>query len=700
MKVQSLSLCFMLLTLSVSVLSQTATAPTTAPEAASCDNPFINRLKNSQDATISTIALSAPVDHTGDLCKAEWGTYQTCCDATKISSLVEKKMSAWKTKMEAFMAKIDKVEEPILKRIWEVRKRMEKIKTWLANSASDTSKVDATALTTAQYYANNSDDMLDFFDTEVYNKMKTEFKGKVKDCFAEVRDFRRGVFCSMCSGRAASFASTNKLRMSGNACVSIVKKCARPWRFMYQFMQSLRSIRLLSKVRDSSNLTGNDKVMVKENNAESTATKSKEVITNLRTAADTESESITLDDNTKNICQDLLVWDDHNNDLTGDDEVIEEAVAEEKKEVTRVNTLTDAQKAEIKTEAEAHKAKRKLAIEAKVQEAQIKINRLTARITSAKAQMQTSKIVIAEKKTMLTQKRQMLKTATANNKAGIETEIAGLVGEIKTESKKCDTAHKEVLGQIKEIVQICPEGKCESFKTQTAEYFQKHKENSAGIEEEEEKEVKVTTDKFLRELKVKQMAMEAKLGEIKTTMQEVIALKVAKEADPNNNNKAMAFEQKLGAMMILKNGLQTDKDATKTWVEGWYAKFGEIVNSEVQTKVQRFMTAAHKENAEGQALNHMTSSTGTNGTAGSSTGGSPTGGRILAGNSADSGVEVSSDPSQPSAAMPTSEDGAPQSTTALQVDTTTTPGDENTSSAKIYTSLIAFVCLIFALNQF
>jgi hypothetical protein len=141
-------------------------------------------------------------------------------------------------------------------------------------------------------------------------------------------------------------------------------------------MHSVKAIKLLSEVRDNSSLTGNNKVSVSSNEGPDTTEMSSEIIVNLRTAANTDPESIVLDNNVMSICQDLLTYDEPNTDLSGDETIVERAVEEEEKEVERVERLSPQEKTALETEVETLKSNREAEVQQKVQAAQTLITEL------------------------------------------------------------------------------------------------------------------------------------------------------------------------------------------------------------------------------------------------------------------------------------------------------------------------------------
>jgi chromosome segregation ATPase len=249
------------------------------------------------------------------------------------------------------------------------------------------------------------------------------------------------------------------MRMDAETCVDIVRSCRKPWRFVYQFMQSFRNMNVMTQVKKMQE-DPSASIDVGENTRD-TSTRSKEVITNLRTVSNTEDEAIQFDATVESLCNDLLVHEDENPDLVGDETIVERVVSEEKKERERIEKLPATEKEQLKTEVEQRKTQRKQETEQKVLAGKAKVTELQAKITDAEAQMETSKIIITEKSTMLNQKRQMRKNASSDQeKQAIDAEIKGLMTEIDTETDRVKTMIGEVNNKIKDIESTCPAGKC------------------------------------------------------------------------------------------------------------------------------------------------------------------------------------------------------------------------------------------------
>jgi hypothetical protein len=286
-----------------------------------CSNAFIARFRASKDTQISGMILTTPQKTDFSICSHEWNTYGSCCDPEKVKLVAQKRISEWSNKMKF-------IETRIRKNIWNIKYRVQKISTAL-NSATLKARASPDAIARAKNYATNFKEVLDFFDERRYKPMKEKFFSSVKTCFQKVKEFRLNALCTQCSGRASMFLEGSKMRMSAESCTDIVKECVGQWDFMYQFMQSLKTINFMGKVNKTIGKTTGDELKTDSEQGPETSENSKSIIENLNALSNIDKESIVFNDDVSSLCSKLFVFDGYNDDLTGDEKVVEEVAKEE-----------------------------------------------------------------------------------------------------------------------------------------------------------------------------------------------------------------------------------------------------------------------------------------------------------------------------------------------------------------------------------
>lgn len=248
------------------------------------------------------------------------------------------------------MHKMKLIEARVVKNLWSIKLRVQKIDEHIQKNSSDT-RASSEAITRAKNYASNFKEVLDFFDARSYTPKKERFLSDIKTCFTKVKEFRLNSLCAQCSGRAQIFLEGTKLRMSADACTDIVKECVGQWDFMYQFMQSMKTINFLTKVKKTFGKKEGKLFEPKKEEGPETSADSKSIIEDLNALANVEKDSIVFNDDVQNLCTKLLVFDGYNDDLSGDDKIVDEVVKVE-----------DEAQAEVKRMPLAEKAKRDAAI--------------------------------------------------------------------------------------------------------------------------------------------------------------------------------------------------------------------------------------------------------------------------------------------------------------------------------------------------
>jgi hypothetical protein len=135
----------------------------------------------------------------------------------------------------------------LVKQVKKVRHRLKKLGKKLRKDKHKTN-ASAEAIEAALKYADMADDLSDFFEKETYYKKKEAYLKSIEPCFNTLTKLRTNSLCTICSGRAEKFVENNRLRISKDTCVEVVKSCATTWSFIYQFMQNAKAISTISRV--------------------------------------------------------------------------------------------------------------------------------------------------------------------------------------------------------------------------------------------------------------------------------------------------------------------------------------------------------------------------------------------------------------------------------------------------------------------
>jgi hypothetical protein len=216
----------------------------------SCQNELLNSFRNSDDSEVRSIALKTTQGGKHSICKHEWDTHKTCCDAKKLEKYAKDKILEWKNHMTSFANNLKKVEKPIVKKIADIETRIRTIGDYV-KKYKHKCHASNESIQAAIKYSDVIDQLLIFFEEKNYRAKKKRFLKEADSCFTKVKDFRLNTLCLKCSGRAQSFVEDNRLRISQDTCLDMVQACAGSWNFMYEFMQGVKAITTVTNVRRS-----------------------------------------------------------------------------------------------------------------------------------------------------------------------------------------------------------------------------------------------------------------------------------------------------------------------------------------------------------------------------------------------------------------------------------------------------------------
>lgn len=560
-----------------------------------CSNAFTAKFLKSKEVNVQKMVLTTPQTGEFKICSNEWNIYGTCCKPDAIQKVASDKIEKWATQMKDFIRKIDQFEKPILSRIWNVKKKMADIKAWLQNHSSE-AFASQNAIIRAKKYAENFDQLMSFFEESKYKEKKERFAKDMKVCFEKVRDFRLYSLCLTCSGRASQFVdSNNSLKMSEEAAVEIVKSCVGTWNYMYNFMQSVKSMVLMSKVKKSKDLKtkkGAKKVEVQDEVGTDTNDIATDLAGDLKALSEIDPENIQYTSTVGNIIQKLFVFDGFNDDITGDQKITEEAIAEEKAEEEMEKKMSKEQLEELRKKIEKMKDDFRKKREELKKKTLAKIALIKTVIKTAQniAKIAESAIMKIKEEIEKTKKSKILTDSVK------ELAIKAKIGLIDISVKKIKEIYLQVLQKAQEIFKICPGDECSDFKKTLSDYFKKYQDEKKKTIDVEKEQIKEFMKKFEEQLKAKFEAFNKlyKEGWELYSKIKVIKNKKAQQSRLLPEVKATSVDSELQKMKDrltqIKKELSTKMVEFKKWVKNWWSNYGNYCksNPDFYGKVFRF----------------------------------------------------------------------------------------------------------------
>lgn len=437
-----------------------------------CSNPYTAMLKADTDPVIQAVALDTATTYTvaGGICATEWMEHKTCCDHTKVIAAGEKRLNAWKEDINSFVKKARGFAESLNARAAEISMEVSTFKTDFATfkvNVAVTAKVSAEGLSEIEDLVKYVEKKTPFdrFKPEIFNPAFDKFKAGFPKCFDEIKKFRLGAVCGLCSARASSFFSENsKVKISQDQCLKITKACAHSWDFMFKTIQAMKTVVQLDKIKKYATHTGakidpeNKKVIDREAIHEA-----------LNTLSFMDPENFTFEGNVELVCQNLLSFNKPNAEVEKPQvDRLDTAITIESNNKAAFEAKTPDQKAEITAKLITFAAQREVMKAQMETEFATKMLALNAVITSKSAALETKKGELQMKQQSLDQKREQLKAAgispqeKTNLMSQIQTlnqEISVKLGEMKDErdgialkikdaSKSCQTNCQELLTKV------------------------------------------------------------------------------------------------------------------------------------------------------------------------------------------------------------------------------------------------------------
>ena len=228
------------------IVIQTLLVSSMCQQVADCslaNNAFLNWL-NFVDSTV--IKTTADTTTPFSVCNELWSTsgkVGTCCDASKITPLFQKRIQGAKERWGGYMSTLHRM-----------RKNLDKFNKILGTDADTQltamrtdSRFNLMELTNVQIIK-----ILDIVKS--FESRLSEFKTEAKTCFAESVGFRAKVFCHGCWAFGGSNFVKNgdgtiapNFKMTPNSCNNLVTKCGKAWKFFYDTLVAMNLVSQVAK---------------------------------------------------------------------------------------------------------------------------------------------------------------------------------------------------------------------------------------------------------------------------------------------------------------------------------------------------------------------------------------------------------------------------------------------------------------------
>lgn len=538
-----------------------------------CNNPFTAMFSKSKNENIQKMILTTPQTGEFTICSNEWGANGTCCKPDKVQEVVQVEIDKWATQIKNFVKKVDMFEKLVSKRIWQLKKRVTDIKAWLENHSSQ-AYASQDAIIRAKYYAKHFGEVLSLFEKANYKEIKARFAKEIKVCFEKVKNFRLNAICYACSGSSSRYISYNKkLQVDSDTSNEITKDCIGSWNYVYSFMQSAKSIVLLNKIRKSEGnkaKAGAKKLEVQEEVGIDSTKDADEIAAYLNGFSQIAPEDILSSSMGGYFVEELLVFEGYNDDIAGDESIVEEAIKELIKEEQDEKNMSTIEKEELSKKIE------KLKEDSKKQKVEMKSKVFAKTIPRLKNGLEQSKSASKEAEAKISQVQLKIKEAKNNQTMSDSDKDNFIVTQfelIKYEISKVTQAHMMVTNIAGQFYSFCRTDECQEYKKTLSEYFKQYSRNKKNIQDLFKDQVLEFNKQYSELLKTKFAAF-------------VNIYKEAKEL----YSKIMAAENKSQPSRLLTSTTQTKVEAGESELQNMKAKFREISNniSIEMTKFQKW----------------------------------------------------------------------------------------------------------------
>lgn len=572
------SACYLL---TLAILLSTMCNMVSTETVKSCSNPFTVKFSKSKDEKVRKMVLSTPQTGEFSICANVWGAFGTCCQPDKMKEVAQSEIDKWATQLKNFLKKVNQFEKIALKRTWQIKKKVADIKAWLENHASE-AYASQDAVIRAKKYAENFDTIFSFFEDETtYKERKDKFTKEMKVCFEKVRDFRINALCYTCSGNATQFMDTSKtLRISRGFSIEIMKHCVGSWSYIYNFMQTAKSIVLLSKIQKSKGLkdkTGAKKLEAPEEVGVDTTNEAQQLSAALKGFSQFTPETISISMADMFVVAKLLVFEGYNDDISGDGNIIEEAIKEEREEEQKENKMSKEEK-----EVFASKIKKvKESAQKQKVETMKKVNAMFLQLKqSIEGSKNVTKIVIAniaKSQAKIAEIKKSTATSEAEKKKSIDKEY----NTIKQLIIQDYNTYQSPLMIGSQIYGFCPAGECNEMKKTISDFnkeFSESKKKTLDLYKEQ-------NDAF------------AKLYKEQLNAKFEAFNKVYKEAK-ELYSKIIAAETKAQASRLLASTTTTNLKADDSEVQKMKTKLTELVKdlTAKQSEMEKWYPAEYEKN--------------------------------------------------------------------------------------------------------
>ena len=318
-----------------------------------CVNAFTERVKADSDSAVRSLVLDTAVDYTGTICNTEWSVNKTCCNKDKVLEVAEKRINEWKTRLGEFVNKAEEFGKKMAEKKDKIHLQIKNAKELIETKNNDVTfnqKVSAGAKTQVTQLADGADKLMQIFDSEDYKKKMEAFKSGIKMCFDEVNKFRLGTFCGMCSTRAATFIVEEKVAISEAACTKVVSACVGTWKFMFNMIQTIKTLVQVSKIQNFASNTGAAVPPVGTTTGADASADVNDINVALDTVSLLDPATLIFSPQVGTLCDKLLTFDRPNPESElPDNAKMDEVVAEQKKDDDRITALPSSEKAAYET---------------------------------------------------------------------------------------------------------------------------------------------------------------------------------------------------------------------------------------------------------------------------------------------------------------------------------------------------------------
>ena len=307
----------------------------------SCDNLFTDRFRQNsfrpilQKSVNSSDLITVPIRDTTQFkdpknnleqaCVREFSQHGSCCNPSTLNTFYQTLIQQNQQRIQSFIDKLPLVYDTFIKdgNGEKFRTLVQALKSWVVENQANSKVQSRLQKSKIGNYLPDLYSRMQFFNNKTtFQRLARRYFNDLAQCQSKTFALRQRVRCTACSGRASSAANGLKMKANYRYPFLVVKSCVRTWSFVYQLVQSLKAFVGLAMVK-----RGVDPELPGSSGAETSSMVNK-ITETLTKYQDVEYTEFGFTDDVASMLDDLFWFDEHNDDIEGNPEIIDAALTE------------------------------------------------------------------------------------------------------------------------------------------------------------------------------------------------------------------------------------------------------------------------------------------------------------------------------------------------------------------------------------